>query len=252
MTSEKMLEMMMLVYDQLDAEEKKNTDYYLNNQAKEIMSNSFIDSIRTDASLGCTVGEIIRVLKQDIYNTENKKNGKSKQVTVIKSVLKTAKQNNNNTQWHSTYIIDNKQYVLCGYYGFIFNNPVDGVPVASDQEIESSYIKIFQNAKNNDYNIELALPDRSELSAYIKTIKAKRKTMSAYLRKAPIVFNFGENLPMVNAEYLLDVIDTLPNAKLMFYKDHFNAPLYATGSDGESILLPMRKKDFTAGRTVLN
>lgn len=33
MTSEKMMEMIMMVYDRLDVEEKKNADYYLKNLA---------------------------------------------------------------------------------------------------------------------------------------------------------------------------------------------------------------------------
>lgn len=251
MTSEKMLEMIMKVYDQLDAEEKKHTDYYLKNVSKEIFKNSFDNSTLTCASLGCTVGEIIRVLKQDILNSENKTNGKSKQAAVIKSVIKIAKQENNCTKWHSTHIINGKQYALCGYYGLVFDEPVNGVPVSEDRQDDNAILNIFDFSSNINYDTELDIPDRAKLAAYIKTTKAKRKNMSKYAQKEPIIFDFGGDLPMVNAEYLLNVIDGLPDGKLMFSSSHRLSPLHVIGSDGKAILLPIRKRSEGTQRTEL-
>lgn len=250
MTSKKLLEMMMVVYDRLSAEEKKNADYYLENFAKDIMTNSFKDST-ISLCLGFTVGEIIRVLKQDIYNSENKKNGKSKQAAVIKSVLNVSKQNNGQPQCLTSYLIDGKQYVMCYAYGFVFNDPIEGVPVSNNLEHGKKLVDIINTAKHNTYDVELELPERNALSVYIKTQKAQRKTMSKYAKKDPITFDFGENLPIVNAEYLLDVMDGLPDGKLMFNSNHPYAPMLCESSAGEGLLLPMRKIHENTNRTEL-
>lgn len=250
MTSEKMMEMIMMVYDRLDMEEKKNADYYLKNLATG-MSISFKDSTFTGASLGCTVGEIIRVLKQDIYNSENKKSGKFKQANVIKSVIGISKHNAGKPQWHTTYIIDGKQYVMCGYYAFVFNDPVAGVPVSHEEMYETEIANMYNTSKLNTYDTELELPERTALSAYIKTQKAQRKTISKYAKKDPITFDFGGNFPIVNAEYLLDVMDGLPDGKLMFNSNHPYAPMLCESSAGEGLLLPMRKKHENTNRTEL-
>lgn len=248
MTSKKLLEMMMVVYDCLSAEEKKNADYYLKNIATGIVKDSFDNSAFVGVSLGCTVGEIIRVLKQDIYNSENKKNGKSNQAAVIKKVLKESQRDTIKTQWHSTYIIKGRQYVLCGYYGFAFNVPVAGVPVAEDKQTENGIVNIF-NINYDNYDTELVLPDRTKLAAYIKTTKAQRKTMSKDERKSPIIFDFGGNLPMVNAECLLNIIDGLPDGKLLFCSEHPYSVMYCKGSDGEALLLPVKKRTENTNRT---
>ena len=248
MTSKKLLEMMMVVYARLSAEEKKNADYYLENFAKDIMTNSLKDST-ISLCLGFTVGEIIRVLKQDIYNSENKKNGKSKQATAIKSVINVSKQNNGQPQLLTSYLIDGKQYVMCYAYGFVFNDPIEGVPVSNNLEHGKKFVDIINTAKHNTYDIELELPERNALSVYIKTEKAYRKTMGKYAQKNPITFDFGGDYPLVNAEYLLAVMDGLPDGKLLFCSEHPYSPMYCKGSDGEALLIPVEKRTENTCRT---
>ena len=56
-------------------------------------------------------------------------------------------------------------------------------------------------------------------------------------------YDFGEDLPTVSAEYLLDMLQLLPKCKayLQAGKDTKNAPIYFKSAEGEGVLYPVRK-----------
>ena len=243
MTSEKMLEMVMQIYNRMTVVEQQDVENYLK-ISKDITDGTFQNWIGSTATMSGIVGEIIRVLKQDIINVENKKNGKSKQAAVIKSVIKTAqKYYKNKKEWHTSYIVDGKQYVADGHRMFIFSNPVEGVPISEpDKAVTREITDIAQGVPLSVFTGILDVPDRAKLAVYIKAEKAKKKQMFKNMRNVPpIMFNFGEGKPIVNAEYLLDVIDGIPDVELKYNENHLNYAMHGKGTNGSVIILPLNK-----------
>lgn len=92
------------------------------------------------------------------------------------------------------------------------------------------------------YNFSMALPEISELKAHIKIEKAAHKGEKGYTVK----YDFGEGLPMVNAEFLLDMMQIFPKVERVEISKEYRpeiSPLYffdeTAGEKG--ILLPMKK-----------
>lgn len=67
-------------------------------------------------------------------------------------------------------------------------------------------------------------------------------------RKA-IRYNFDYGLPVVNAEYLADIMDIFPDGK--FYANGSDSNVYIKGSDGEGMICRMRKTEDDTEKTKL-
>lgn len=85
----------------------------------------------------------------------------------------------------------------------------------------------------------LNLPTVPELKAYIKTEKARKKAIKE--KSAPL-WDFGEALPAVNAEYLLNALELLPGAVATASKQRPTLrAIYLKSEYGDGALLPVRK-----------
>jgi hypothetical protein len=85
----------------------------------------------------------------------------------------------------------------------------------------------------------LELPDVGTLRAFIKTEKARKK---AAKDKSLIIYDFGEGLPAVNAEYLLNALEILPGCTATASRENSQLrAIYFESPDGDGILMPVRK-----------
>lgn len=85
----------------------------------------------------------------------------------------------------------------------------------------------------------LALPDVGELRAYIKTEKARKKAKKD--KTAPL-YDFGDGLPALNAEYLLTALEILPGCTATASKERPEIrAIYLKSEAGEGIICPVRK-----------
>lgn len=237
MTNEKMLEMVYIVASKLSASDQELMHEYNKIVSKGIMSESFVDGCLT-STLPAALGEMIRVLKIDIAKQEEKKSGKNKQASVIKSVIKNSIKTKptQTDKWGVSYVDEaNRQYVVDGFRAFIFNEKCDSVPISDEKLFKSEVINLCKKVMPTEWKEELEIPDRNALATYIKAEKAKRSKRD----KSPIVYNFGKNLPMVNAEYLLDMLDGIQDGTL--YNTGMYSVIYIKGLNGEAVLAPMEK-----------
>ena len=87
------------------------------------------------------------------------------------------------------------------------------------------------------YNIELPLPSIADLKKTIADQKAKEG------RNARPVYDFGIDLPYVNAVYLLDMLMLLPDAVAYIAPSRSDyCPIYFKSEKGDGILLPINPK----------
>lgn len=82
---------------------------------------------------------------------------------------------------------------------------------------------------------ELELPTVTQLRAAKKTAAGTHRLWPRY--------DFGEDLPAVSAEYLLDMIQLLPKCKayLQAGSNTKTAPIYFKSAEGEGVLYPVKR-----------
>lgn len=141
--------------------------------------------------------------------------------------------------------IDGVQYITDGYrlIGLkTFVSVEENPNPATDTDIEWFKRTLSENNINGN-ETALNLPDKKFLETYIKTKKAERKAEGVKPRFASAIrYNFGKGLPMVNAEYLLDMMNIFPNTT--FYANGEKKPIKIEDKDGnKGFLLPLRKPE---------
>lgn len=138
---------------------------------------------------------------------------------------------------------DGKQCVMDQYHAVIYSaeNKLPLEPMPENIKREHGLFPIQKSIPRNN-NRELVLPDISDLKSYIKIKKARGEVIENTKSSKFVKYDFGENLPAVKAEYLLDMLECMPNAKAYAstYKPTM-AGIYFTDGENEGILLPIRK-----------
>ena len=97
-----------------------------------------------------------------------------------------------------------------------------------------------------DYTVKLVLPTVKELKQDMKIAKlAGADAGNVHVRvdgkRMDFVYDFGVGLPMVNAKYLVDMLEALPECESFARPDKTIAPIYFVSGEDDGILLPVRK-----------
>jgi len=179
-------------------------------------------------------GRTIAALKSDIQAETSKKTGRSAQLSAAKRMIKEAKKNmSHRPGFHGAWIgEDEKQYINSGYYAVRFNQPMELTKSEGD---EGATERIINNAYDG---LELKLPEEST----VKTMIIKHNAKCSHIKpkdRPTCEFDFGENLPVVNAQWLLNTLQALPEAAAKYTT--LTAPIFFSSPDGEAVLCPIRK-----------
>lgn len=132
-----------------------------------------------------------------------------------------------------------RQCVCDGHRAIRFNTPLPLPPVAS----EADFINLDNVFSPDRHTVPVELPSVSDLTATIKIAKAAwTGKKSEY---SPLPWSFGEGLPAVNPEYLLDMLVALPDCKAFAVpgRSAYKSPLYFIADNGDGLLLPVLRKD---------
>lgn len=209
------------------------------------MTTEKILSKTIEALTAVTAGDTLRTrdlletiadqLRDDIRTKEAKKNGKTNALSAAKRILKTA-QKAPRPALHKAFYNNGLQCVCDGFRGAQLKNalPLDELP--ADMET-INFVRFLDDAKQNN-NIILELPELSTLKTYIKLEKFKNKIAKT---KDIIYYDFGPKLPFVNAEFLADQLEILPDCKAYAKNNGFN--IYFESDDGRGILCNARPGD---------
>lgn len=167
-------------------------------------------------------------LQRSIRTQNNKKAGSGSWERLAKRMEKTTPRET----MAGIIINDGVQYLCDGFRAVRLPAPIEYKKAAQELDIK----KILDSAAQNEKPLEL--PSAGELKSHIALEKAKRKAEGGRPSKAPILWSFGEGLPSVDAEYLLDFCEVMPKAKLAY--THNTAPIYFKDERTEAVLLPVR------------
>ena len=138
---------------------------------------------------------------------------------------------------------EGKQCICDGFTGVRLHSALD-LPPAPEPKEEQQRIDLAKTIlPSRENSVLLTLPSAAELRAKIKTEHAEWKASKPPKGSTFIShYDFGPDLPRVNARYLLDVMELFPKCKIYVKANSpLLSPLYVKDRTGEAILLPVRK-----------
>ena len=187
--------------------------------------------------------EIIEALKQEaaaeIRREEAKRSGTADRQKAAERVIKSAKADKYHEALHGAWMTADGMQNLCdGFQAYRLREalPLEEIPA----NVQPIYIDRIVITNGGDV---VPLPELSELRAYIKTekarIKALKKSKELTPDKSAPIWDFGDDLPQVRAEYLLNALELLPNCTA--YARKKNEYIYFESDAGAGLILPIRK-----------
>lgn len=239
MNAEKVLAALNEIIEQID---KDQLDYNFKKYFDRDM-NSVESSYCGAPSM---MADLCKALQMDILKSSDRY--KANRTKAVLRILK----NSNKEQFTKAFIDDDgKEIVLDGYRAIYFASPVDGVPTTDNGDGFLSIRDSYFGKDISSYD-KLNLASLAELKAEFKIDKANNVGIDTGKKKKTPIYAFGisadeykRTTPIVNLQYLIDIIEAMPNAKA-FYKTNRNGISTVYFVDDEcnmAILLPFMPKD---------
>ena len=212
--------------------EIENLDDQLKRFSNENITASNVISIRGDQYM---LINLLVALQQEIREKANKKAGKGNISKAMQAVIKSIPDYRPSLKGY--FLSGENKDILTVCDGFRIIRSFESFEVG--ELVEGADITSIMDTAKKDSTEKLELPTLGELKAHIKLKKAEQ-----YSRKAKyIIYDFGEDLPVVNAEYLFDILTAFPEARA--YKKAGQAgiidAIYFEAEGGDGVLLPLRK-----------
>ena len=183
-------------------------------------------------------------LEEQIRTETAKAKGCGSAFAIVRRMLKkAAKDSASREQLGYAWSDETGRQLTCdGYRAFRLLNPLP-LPVMPENVKPFDIAKLINEAAAGERQ-PLELPSIPGLKSYIKIHKAEHGP-----KAGAAAWNFGEYLPKVNAEYLLDLLTVIPGAQLYVSTEApLIKPLYAQGDAGDALLLPLMDAE-KKGRT---
>ncbi|MCE5343275.1 MAG: hypothetical protein LLF96_06780, partial [Eubacteriales bacterium] len=167
-----------------------------------LLNNPGIDALGKN-ELEKFAQELTAQLRREIATSTHK----VKPTETITRMLKTVIQNrNSNRATQGAWLDENGRQCTCdGFRAFRLKEALP-LPVLAPDVKPLEISKIFEPALQES-TVSLPLPSKDELKTFIALDRASNGR-----KKAPL-YDFGDGLPAVNALYLLDLLNVLPDAK---------------------------------------
>lgn len=185
---------------------------------------------KADAARNFLIEELIKELNADLLKEEAKKNGTGNKKKAADNILKQLK--NSSKQGGAITTADGSQIIGGAFSAVKLMEPLPVEPAPGNIP-PIDYIYCLDNAAKNN-GVKMELPALAELSAHIKAEKANKNKY--------IYYDFGDGLPLVDAQYLYDILVLLPDSVCIASKEALTRALYFKSEAGEGLLLPCRKK----------
>lgn len=235
MKTETYLEVLMDAADLLPDYEKENFDRAISLRYRK-------DDVY-ETGIGGRLGFLITEMKKELYEYEAKHSGGGKMLSFAKKVIKRA-QHSGNESIHFVYANGGHSYFTDG-----------AIAVKTRQELKALEAPDGFKGNYNIYDIigktaldivqRLELPDPGKLKTLFKIERAKFNVEfhphGAVFR---FFYDFGEGLPLVDGEKLIEILDAIPDVELYLAKDGMIYGMSAKGSEeAELIFCPVRRSN---------
>lgn len=242
MRNDKILECVKRLENSLDAEQREKYDFLINHVKSGDLCAA---DLKYGDSVAAGLAYLNTLLLNEIAADAARSSGKTAVKKALESVCKAAAaQGGRLSQFAKAAYLNNYQIVCDGFRLFRLNNAVELSPEFMNggnggADAFGGLIDrvIPAAAKNTEL---LTVPAASELETFIKEGKAARKL---HKDKTPVLWNFGDGLPAVNAEFLRDVI-TIYGERVKMYAAGLVGMIYITSDAGDGVICPVKKPEY--------
>lgn len=181
----------------------------------------------------------LKQLEADMLIEQSKKSGTKSIVTAANRIIKNAESTGRDMlmgMFTNQTRDGSALYCVCDSFVAVRFNEKPLLP-----EIDSKYhgqeMQLEYIVKRPDFSKEIVLPDIGELKVYIKTHKIKEKNNPK--KVADYLLDEELNL-LVNPQYLLNVMECLPDCKA--YAANRISPIYLKAENGDGVVMPVNHK----------
>ena len=199
--------------------------------ALDALTADLTDQMRRDAAAKAGRGNAEKIIRGVLCNADALRKG----------------DDSNPIKWQWT----DAQGRQCVCDGFVAFRLVDALPLPPRPANAPKPVdldKLFcKDVTHADYLDSLPLPDPADVRAFIRAERARKaaaKKEGKEIKTAGIYFewDFGKGRPMVNAQYLLDVMTVFPDAKRIYFRrgsDGLAKPLQIVTTHGDAVIMPI-------------
>ena len=182
-------------------------------------------------------------LRDDIAREEARKSGRGSAQAAAKRIIKNAVAVQPREYLHGAWMEDGKQCLCDGFHAVILDSEIPGLPQAKTDSDRMALDHVMAPSRMNN-GAKLTLPTVGELKAAIKIHDAEERSRKKAKNRKPLTWDFGEGLPAVNGNYLLNLLELLPGCTATASSAYpiLSAVYFQAEGVGEGILLPIRKR----------
>lgn len=202
-----------------------------------------VDCGKNSPTIGVQLSALVIDLRETIAAEEECKRGRAAPYAAAKRICKrTVERNSHRPSTQGAWIdADGKQCLCDGMTGVRLNSPFK-LTAAPEPECGERFDldTVIRPVRLN--SVALKSPSAG-VRAKIKSDRAEYKASnrSKYESFVP-TYDFGAGLPLVNAEYLLDLLELFPDCEIYAHENPVY-PIYFKSAAGEAVLCPIRKRE---------
>lgn len=192
--------------------------------------------------IGVQLSALVIDLRAALAVEEEQKRGRAAPFAAAKRICKrTVERNSHRPSTQGAWIDKDGKQCLCDGMTGVRLNGAFHLTEAPEPECGDRFDLGAVIRPSRENSIALNRPPAAELRAKIKADRAeyKAKRISKYVDFIP-KYDFGADLPLVNAEYLLDLIELFPDCEIFAHENPLS-PIYFQSAGGEAVLCPLRR-----------
>lgn len=187
---------------------------------------------------------LVRAIRTDMAQQYQRDDKRRTSAAAIRRIGKASASRRGKLRPHFAGAFLDEQGRQCVTDGFVLlrlnkpSNALEWAPTPNDPHV---YDQIPELLNTDGATVTLTLPTAAEVRAKIASDKAKFKASSRpKYENFSTCFNWGDGYPMVNALYLLDILEALPGCTAVCRPDELSC-VYFHSPDGDAIIMPIRK-----------
>lgn len=234
MTTEQTLERVLRIARSLPETDRKYFDF----------TQQHPDDYDKDSlEIGVQLSALVVDLRAALAIEEERKRGRATPFAAAKRICKrTVERNSHRPSTQGAWIDKDGKQCLCDGMTGVRLNSAFNLPAAPEPECGDRFDLGAVIRPSRENSIALKRPTAAELRAKIKADRAEYKARRCSKYEAfTTKYDFGAGLPLVNTEYLLDLIELFPDCEIYAHETPLS-PIYFKSASGEGVLCTIRRR----------
>ncbi len=197
-----------------------------------------------EISAGHQLALLVRAIRTDMAQSYQREDKRRTSTAALRRIGRAAaaKQGGIRSHFAGAFLDEQgRQCITDGFTLLRLNKPSTALEWAPPPHDPHVYDTIPDMLNSDGATVTLKLPTAAEVRAKIASDRAKYKAESRPAGDTlSTCFNWGDGCPMVNALYLLDVLEALPGCTAACRTGELS-PVYFHSQDGDALIMPIRK-----------